>query len=88
MLTKRDRLEKYQALQDLRRIRIDNVRKLCGLYPSITAFAAAIAQDPSLYHAVAGENPRRSIGEALARDIERCLNLESGWLDRAHSARG
>ena len=84
MLTKADRRRKIKSLEDIRRQRIENVRALCALYPSISDFARAIGQDPSLYHAIAGENPRRAIGEALARNIEQVLKLPLGWLDQPH----
>jgi hypothetical protein len=84
MLTRKDRKDKYQALEHARKLRVENVRKLTALYDSQADFARAIAQSEAFVSQIAGHNPSRNIGEALARDIERCLRLTEGWLDDAH----
>ena len=84
MLTFRDRQQKYKAIEQLRKTRILNVRKLATLYDTWAAFARALGQDPAFIAGIAGPNPSRNIGEVLARDIERCLKLPSGYLDTTH----
>jgi len=34
---------------------------------------------------ICGPNPRRDVGEKLARGIELALKLPSGWLDQKHA---
>lgn len=86
MLTKRDRAEKYDAIEALRALRVTNLTNLCNLLDdgNKSALGRRIGQSSALINQLIGPNPTRSIGEVLARDIERCLGLESGWLDAKH----
>jgi hypothetical protein len=84
VLTKKDRQAIYQGLEQVRRLRIENVRRLMAQFDRQTDFAKAIAQSEAFVSQIAGENPSRNIGEALARDIERCIGLPQGWLDEQH----
>jgi hypothetical protein len=84
MLTAANRKEKYKALEQVRRLRVANLRQCAELYDSWRQFAFALGIDPSFLHALAGPNPRRNIGDELARTLEEALKLSPGWLDEKH----
>jgi hypothetical protein len=85
MLTQRDHNARYKALETLRKTRIRNLRRLREQYNhSWAELARALGQSSSFLIAIAGPNPRRNIGEKLARDLEGKLGLKSGWLDTTH----
>jgi hypothetical protein len=86
MLTKRDRSEKYDAIEGLRKLRHLNLTNLCNVMcdGNKAAFGRLVGQSSALIGQLIGPTPTRSIGEVLARDIERCLRLKSGYLDEAH----
>jgi hypothetical protein len=84
MLTATDRKAKFKAIEQRRKRRIENLRQCAELYDSWRQFALALGLDPSFLHALAGPNPRRNIGDDLARSIELTLKLEPGWLDEPH----
>jgi len=84
MLTKRDRAAKYEAIEELRQTRVDNLRELAKQYGSWSELARQCAHSVTFLIACAGPNPRRNIGEVLARDIERMLRLKAGYLDVKH----
>ena len=83
MLTKNDRNARFRAIEKIRLTRIKNLRDLCEIkYASNWALLGrACGQAGTFLISLAGPNPRRNIGEVLARDLERSLGLPSGWLD-------
>lgn len=81
MLTKSDRAEKYRALERTRQTRIDNVRALAEAVGGWSELGKRSGQSATFLCSLAGPSPRRNIGEALARDIERALHMPNGWLD-------
>ena len=84
MLTDKDRAEKYRAIEGLPapRARIANLRKLQGVFGSWAEFGRQTGKAASNLMAMAGPNPTKAVGEVIARDLERVLRLEAGWLDR------
>lgn len=82
MLTDKDRREKYVAIEGLRLKRIANLRKLQGVFGSWAELARQTGKAASNLMAMAGPNPTKAIGEVIARDLERILRLDHGWLDR------
>ena len=83
MLTEKDRAAKYKSIEELRRWRAANVRKLKG-NGSWVELARRCGRSDGFMIAIAGDRPRRQIGEVLARDLERVLGLPPGWLDETH----
>jgi hypothetical protein len=83
MLTKADRDGKFKAIESVRKIRIENVRRLMEAYGSTASLARALGVTGAFLTQVAGPNPCRAIGEKLARDIESALKLKHGSLDLA-----
>lgn len=81
MLQDKERRARLKGIERVRLIRIENLRRLCEMHGSWTALGRLTGHSSSFYGQVAGPNPRRTIGEVLARDIEQCLGLPSGWLD-------
>lgn len=66
-------------------IRRDNVRLLMSIKSQQQKdFAESIKMAQSQLTHIIGANPKRNIGDDLARDIERRLNIEVGWLDNIH----
>ena len=83
MLTTRQREERNKVHESIRLTRVENLRRLMEGYGSWAELGRQTGHSvPFLCH-VAGPNPRRQIGEKLARDIEAALRLKSGWLDVA-----
>lgn len=68
-------------MQVVRAVRVDNIRRLVRMHGSEAALARAAGYTQAYINQIAGPNPRRSIGEASARELEVRLRLESGWLD-------
>jgi hypothetical protein len=82
MLTATDRRKKYTLIEDLRKRRMENLKLLVALHGTARALSRKIGCSESLLcHIVAG---RRNIGEVLARDWEKQLQLPEGSLDQAH----
>lgn len=84
MLSKQDRATQYLDIETLRQTRIENVRLLADAAGSWVQLSKVTGRSESFLVAIAGPNPRRNIGEVLARDIERRLTLQTGWLDESH----
>lgn len=64
-------------------IRLRNLRQLMRERGGPTSLAKALGYSNASYLAqIAGPNPRRSIGEKAARDIEAKLHLPTGSLDQ------
>lgn len=87
MLTKKDRTAQYKAIEELRLRRVRNLRQLSMAYGAEGNWAELgrqCGQSSTFLIALAGPNPRRNIGEKLARDLETALRLPTGWLDKTH----
>ena len=84
MLTTADRRREYRAIEAVRKTRVANIRALADLLGGWAALSRQTGKSASFLTALAGPNPRREIGEALARDIEQAMHLEAGWLDQNH----
>lgn len=69
--------------------RLHNARHLCQmLYTGVQArFAEAIKKSPSYVNGMLnepGDSNHKNIGEGVARQIEKLLQLEQGWMDKEH----
>ncbi|MHB8916209.1 MAG: hypothetical protein ACYC4K_10410 [Thiobacillus sp.] len=66
-------------------IRRENVRSIMSSRTqSKKDFAGDLEISPSQLTHIAGANPKRNIGDDQAREIERRLGLDIGWLDNIH----
>ncbi|VEI68419.1 LexA repressor [Serratia quinivorans] len=65
-------------------IRRDNARKLRDGTGGNSSFSSMIDREPTQVSRVIGKNPTKRIGDDLARHIEKCFDLPSGWLDKEH----
>lgn len=72
-------------LMDNKTIRYNNARSLIERLGSLEAFAEKIDRAPTQCSAFAGANPRKGIGDSIARHIERSFMLDHGWMDQDHS---
>lgn len=72
-----------KSIYDTRR---DNLRRLSQEWGGPTSLAKKLGHsNGSALAQVIGPNPRRMVGERMARDVEKALNLRIGWLDQDHS---
>lgn len=75
-------------------VRHANLLRLLEQYPTIQAFADAIDRPHSQVSQLKNRNRHsttgapRAIGGDIARHIEKCLNLDPGWMDTQHLAEG
>lgn len=77
---------KTASLERVFRARRDNLRRLHaegGHYASQRALARALGIAAQELNQMIGENPKRSVSEAKAREFEQILGLMNGWLDIA-----
>lgn len=70
---------------DIRSIRRANARRIAEEVGGASALAKRLGIPTSGVSQVIGRNPRRNIGDHLARRIEAAGGYNSGWLDRDHS---
>jgi len=84
MLTKRDRIAGYKALEEVFKTRRANIARFKEVAGSWNDLARLCGQSPQLLVNIAGPNPNRSISERLARALEDALQLPAGWLDQRH----
>lgn len=82
MRTDKDRRDIYRNIESQRLKRIENLRRLQGVSGSWAELARRTGKAASNLMAMAGPNPTKAIGEVIARDLERTLGLDAGWLDR------
>ncbi|MEW5251219.1 helix-turn-helix domain-containing protein [Microbulbifer sp. 2201CG32-9] len=69
----------------IRDIRAKNVRFLRSKYgPKNKDFAEALGISESYASQISQDPPITNVGDNKAREIEKHLNLEPGWLDRGH----
>ncbi len=66
-------------------IRLQNLRNLIDKAGGPTDAARKLEMDASQLSQIAGKNPTRNIGTALARRIEQAFRRPEGWLDVPHS---
>lgn len=72
------------AFLSSREIRYLNARALIDRSGGVSAFAKKIDREQPQVSSFAGENPIKGIGARMARHIEACFGLASGWMDAAH----
>ena len=70
----------------LKRARIANARRLMEEAGGPGAFARRIERDTSYVSQIIGPNPRKGIGDKLARAIETAFRKPEGWLDVTHES--
>ena len=75
---------KRTAAERVYRTRMAHLRRLAKGYPSRAELARVLGVNASFISHLIGENPIRTIGEKLARDIEASLGLHYGWMDITH----
>ena len=71
-----------KTISDIRR---DNARQLAEKCESKQEFSARIDRESTQVSRFIGKNPTKNIGDSLARHIEKCFNLPTGWMDNDHS---
>lgn len=72
-------------MKTIAEIRRENLRSFMNSkVQSKKDFAEDLEISPSQLSHIVGENYKRNIGDDLARDIERRLELDIGWLDNVH----
>lgn len=64
--------------------RLENTRELIAQAGGPTAAAKLLDMDTSQLSQIAGRNPTRAIGSAVARRIELAFSKPKGWLDVSH----
>lgn len=72
--------------EQLSKNRHNNLRKLVELTGGQNALARAVGTPSAYMSQVAGDVPKRDLGNAVASRIERALRLPPGWLDGAEPA--
>ena len=73
-------------MKTIREIRRDNARRLAEDCESKQAFSARIDRESTQVSRFIGKNPTKNIGDDLARHIEACFGLPTGWMDNDHIA--
>ncbi len=66
------------------KIRYQNTQALIRECGSITLFANKLGKAETQVSSFAGANPRKGIGNKIARQIEECFGKSEGWLDVIH----
>jgi hypothetical protein len=70
-----------KKMEEVRKLRMENLRALReAVADGNTALGG---KSPQMLAQVMGPNPERTIGEDLARDLERILSLPYGYLDQS-----
>jgi len=75
---------KRSSLERVFRTRAANLKLLARGYASQADFARVLDVSPAFISQLIGDNPKRTVGEKLARDTEVALGLHAGWLDIEH----
>lgn len=68
-------------LDDLYKVRWKRFRQLAGHHGGISDAAARLDKSQGQVSHFGGKNPRKSIGEQIAREIEAAYGKPRGWLD-------
>jgi hypothetical protein len=84
MLTKRDRTAGYKQLQELQRLRADNIRYWRDRAGGWAQLARLSGESIAWLTQLAGDNPSRQVSERVARKLEENWGLTPGWLDERH----
>lgn len=73
-------------MKPVKEIRRNNLRRLLDQHGGPAQFARRMEKNDrgSTYSQIAGDNPTRNVGHNMAREIERKLGLEEGWMDVDH----
>lgn len=82
-MTVRSNCYKFAGME-MTEIRKSNLRMLVGRYETQYAFAAAANMNVQYLNQLL--TGKRNLGEKTARKIEKSMNLDAGWLDRAMDA--
>ncbi len=69
---------------DINTVRRENLRKLIQQAPSQAEFADSCGTAASVISLIVSPNPKRNLGDRLARKIEAARDLPHGWLDVQH----
>ncbi|HHQ2586108.1 TPA: LexA family protein [Providencia rettgeri] len=72
-------------MKTIDQIRAENARKLRDSVGGNAAFASHIDREPTQVSRLIGINPTKKIGDLMARHIEKCFGLPTGWLDTEHN---
>ncbi|BEM54492.1 S24 family peptidase [Serratia marcescens] len=73
-------------MKTIEEIRRENARKLRDGVGGNSNFAAMLDREATQISRVIGKNPTKKIGDDLARHMEICFSLATGWLDKTHDA--
>ncbi|WP_319557928.1 helix-turn-helix transcriptional regulator [Thiomicrorhabdus sp.] len=82
MLVPCDIAKCYHLIMDNKEIRHLNLKNLLKGFKSQRAFADKCFLSPG--HLSQMFNKTRNIGDSVAKDIEKALNLPHGWMDQVH----
>lgn len=80
-----------RPMATIRQIRHANLLLLIAKFDTIQAFADKVGRSHSQISQLrnqivhSGSGKPRSVGDGLARDIEKTLGLPEGWMDQPHS---
>lgn len=73
-----------RSVFDVRRV---NLRKLMEQWGGPTSLSMKLGHSNGSYLAqLAGPHPSREVSEKVAREIERKLGLDAGWMDKPHKS--
>lgn len=70
---------------DTKSIRLNNLQTLIARHSTQSKFAEAVDTAPAYISQILSNDHPANLGSALARKIEKNLNLEHGWMDREHN---
>ncbi|OBS98391.1 hypothetical protein A9259_08000 [Vibrio cyclitrophicus] len=72
-------------MKTIEEVRLQNARTLLARYKTLSEFANVLDRSATQISRVMGKNPSKTIGSKLARHIESCTSMQTGWLDLDHS---
>lgn len=75
----------YKGAMDIKEIRRENLRLLAKEKGGQARLAEMLGMSLSYLGQIIGKNPVKGIGDAIARRVEKELELPHGWMDQAHS---
>lgn len=75
----------YKGAMDIKEIRRENLRLLAKDKGGQARLAELLGMSLSYLGQIIGKNPVKGIGDAIARRVEKELELPHGWMDQAHS---
>ncbi|WP_279653530.1 S24 family peptidase [Pseudomonas morbosilactucae] len=73
---------------DINTIRRENLRAVVARYETQAHFAALCDTAPSVISLIISKNPKRNLGDDLARRVEEAAGLPRGWMDHLHHSDG